>query len=128
MTADEAFNRALQQQHHRQSSWGSNASSSSANAPAPAAAAAASVTENVPSQRLLATIHSGIPSTDDDGPLFNELHKLAVEDDSESQRGQAQLGQGQLQNAPELFQASSAAERGPQDQHMNLNQVGLAIT
>ena len=56
--------------------------------------------------RLLATIHSGIPSTDDDGPLFAELGKLVAEEEAEAEA----TGQG----------------RG-QDGEMDLNQVGYLL-
>ena len=126
VSADEAFNRALQQQHHRQSSWGSNTSAASATAPEPAAAAVGPVTDGrtdgVSTTRLLATIHSGIPSTDDDGPLFAEMHKLAAEEEEQAQQrqepGQNQTALGPLQ--------SSAAEQRLQSQEVNLNQVSLS--
>ena len=120
VTADEAFNRALQQQHHRQGSWGSNTSVSSLTGPAASGAAAEAasrpVTDNVSSSRLLATIHSGIPSTDDDGPLFAELHKLVAEEESEvgvSGQDASALGlqgtreEGQHENNLDLNQVSS---------------------
>ena len=71
VTADEAFNRALQQQHHRQSSWGSTASGASATAPAPA----------------------------DDGPLFSEMHKIVAEEEGQAQQGQ-ESGQNQTAAEP----------------------------
>lgn len=67
----------VQAQHGRAGSWGSSASASDlpalapsgalSNAPPPSAAASGQLPEGVPASRLLATIHSGIPSTDDDG-------------------------------------------------------------
>lgn len=95
LTADEAFNRALQQQSQRQNSWGSNTSASSTTNPAGASATPAlgDVPDRVSSSRLLATIHSGIPSTDDDGPLFAELGKLVAEEEAEAEA--AGQGRGQ---------------------------------
>ena len=127
VTADEAFNRALQQQHNRQGSWGSNASTSSLTGLAPSAAASAGaasgaasepVPDTVSTSRLLATIHSGIPSTDDDGPLFAELHKLVAEE--ESQGGAS--GQGQPGDA--LGQDGN--QEGQHDRDMDLNQVSFS--
>ncbi len=118
VTADEAFNRALQQQHHRQGSWGSNTSVSSLTGPAASGAAAEAasgpVTDNVSSSRLLATIHSGIPSTDDDGPLFAELHKLVAEEESE--------GGVPGQDASALGLQGTRQE-GQHENEVNLNQV-----
>ena len=111
VTADEAFNRALQQQHHRGSSWGSNASASSLNAPS--AAAPGGVSDSVSTSRLLATIHSGIPSTDDDGPLFAELGKLVAEEEAES----AAQGRGADQEQP------AAGQSGRHDRDLELSQV-----
>ena len=109
VTADEAFNRALQQQHHRQSSWGSNNSISSLTGSAPSASAAAApsggVSDGVSTSRLLATIHSGIPSTDDDGPLFAELGKLVAEEEAEAAgqgRGHEPGQVGQQQHIQEM--------------------------
>ena len=127
VTADEAFNRALQQQHNRQGSWGSNASTSSLTGLAPSAAASAGaasgaasepVPDTVSTSRLLATIHSGIPSTDDDGPLFAELHKLVAEE--ESQGGAS--GQGQSGDA--LRQDGN--QEGQHDRDVDLNQVSFS--
>jgi len=118
VTADEAFNRALQQQHHRQGSWGSNTSVSSLTGPAASGAAAEAasgpVTDNVSSSRLLATIHSGIPSTDDDGPLFAELHKLVAEEESE--------GGVSGQDASALG-LQGTREEGQHENNLDLNQV-----
>ncbi|KAL0041048.1 hypothetical protein WJX77_003321 [Trebouxia sp. C0004] len=118
VTADEAFNKALQQQHHRQGSWGSNTSVSSLTGPAASGAAAEAasgpVTDNVSSSRLLATIHSGIPSTDDDGPLFAELHKLVAEEESEEGVS------GQDASAPGL---QSSRQEGQHENNVNLNQA-----
>ena len=118
VTADEAFNRALQQQHHRQNSWGSNTSTSSLAAPAPSASAATAasggVSDGVSTSRLLATIHSGIPSTDDDGPLFAELGKMVAEEEAEA------AGQGRGQD-PGQFTAGSQERQNPD---MDLSQVG----
>ncbi|DBA68573.1 TPA: hypothetical protein ACH3X2_013515 [Trebouxia sp. C0005] len=118
VTADEAFNRALQQQHHRQGSWGSNTSVSSLTGPAASGAAAeaasAPVTDKLSSSRLLATIHSGIPSTDDDGPLFAELHKLVAEEESE--------GGVSGQDASALGLQGSRQE-GQHENDVNLNQA-----
>ena len=120
VTADEAFNRALQQRHSRQGSWGSDTSASSmTNPPAfstatgAAAAPAAGVTGNVPSSSLLATIHSGIPSTDDDGPIFSELGKLVAEEEAEA------AGQGRGHKEGQLMTA------GPEGQNrdVDLDQV-----
>ena len=118
VTADEAFNRALQQRHSRQGSWGSDTSvSSMTNPPAalstaagPAAASAGvGVSDNISSSSLLATIHSGIPSTDDDGPIFTELGKLVAEEEAEA----AGQGRGQL----------TAGGSEGQDRDVDLNQV-----
>lgn len=67
----------VQAQHNRAASWGSLGSASDlpglSASPAPSGALPPSVTasgqlpEGVPASRLLSTIHSGIPSTDDDG-------------------------------------------------------------
>lgn len=121
VTADEAFNRALQQRHQRQGSWGSDTSAPSmTNPPAlstaqgPAAASAVGcVSDNVSSSSLLATIHSGIPSTDDDGPIFTELGKLVAEEEAEA----AGQGRGQL--------AAGASESPNGD--VDLNQVSWGI-
>lgn len=129
VTADEAFNRALQQQHHRQGSWGSNTSVSSLTGPAASGAAAGAasgpVTDNVSSSRLLATIHSGIPSTDDDGPLFAELHKLVAEEESEG--GLSQSGQGLGQDASAQGVQGSRQE-GQHENNVDLNQVSSPDT
>ncbi len=126
VTADEAFNRALQQQHHRQGSWGSNTSVSSLTGPAASGAAAEAasgpVTDNVSSSRLLATIHSGIPSTDDDGPLFAELHKLVAEEESE---GMVSGVSGQDASALGL---QGSREEGQHEDNVNLNQVSSIKT
>lgn len=106
LTADEAFNRALQQQTQRANSWGSNTSAPGLTDPSSLSAAAPAVgdlPDRVSSSRLLATIHSGIPSTDDDGPLFAELGKLVAEEEAEA--GASGQGRGQ-------------------DEEVDLNQVG----
>ena len=120
VTADEAFNRALQQRHSRQGSWGSDTSASSmtvpaafSTAPAAAAASAAAVSDNVSSSRLLATIHSGIPSTDDDGPIFSELGKLVAEEEAEATRQGRGHEEGQL----------TAGVSEGQNRSVDLNQV-----
>ena len=121
VTADEAFNRALQQRHSRQGSWGSDTSASSvpnpaafSTAPAAVAASAEGVSDNVSTSRLLATIHSGIPSTDDDGPIFSELGKLVAEEEAEA------AGQGR---GHEEGQLATGGLEG-QDRDVDLNQVG----
>ena len=118
VTADEAFNRALQQQHRRQGSWGSNTSVSSLTGPAASGAAAEAasgpVVDNVSSSRLLATIHSGIPSTDDDGPLFAELHKLVAEEE---------LGGGVSGQDASALGLQGSRQEGQDENSVNLNQV-----
>ena len=67
----------VQAQHGRAGSWGSSGSASDlptlapsggpSNVGPPSASASGQLPEGVPASRLLATIHSGIPSTDDDG-------------------------------------------------------------
>ena len=120
VTADEAFNRALQQRHSRQGSWGSDTSASSMTnppafsiAPAAAAASAGGVSDDVSSSRLLETIHSGIPSTDDDGPIFSELGKLVAAEEAEA----AGHGRGQ-----EEGQLTAGGSEG-QNRDVDLNQV-----
>ncbi|KAL3131638.1 hypothetical protein ABBQ38_007935 [Trebouxia sp. C0009 RCD-2024] len=110
LTADEAFNRALQQQTQRANSWGSNTSAPGLTDPSSLSAAAPAVgdlPDRVSSSRLLATIHSGIPSTDDDGPLFAELGKLVAEEEAEagaSGQGRGQDEEVDLNQAPGLRQ------------------------
>ena len=127
VTADEAFNRALQQQHQRQGSWGSDTSASSTTTPAffaAAGAAAASggggVSDSMSSSRLLATIHSGIPSTDDDGPIFSELGKLVAEEEAEAEAA------GQGRGHDEGQGGSRDAE--VQNRDVDLNQVRPLLT
>ena len=81
------------------------------------------MTDAVSTSRLLATIHSGIPSTDDDGPLFNELHKLVAEEESQSQQGQ---GHGQLEDAPVPLRFEGSSRQHYEEgngKDVNLNQV-----
>ena len=120
VTADEAFNRALQQQHSRQGSWGSDTSASSmtnpfalSTAPGGVAASAADASDNASSSKLLATIHSGIPSTDDDGPIFSELGKLVAAEEAEA------AGQGR---GHEEGQLNAGGSEG-QNRDVDLNQV-----
>ena len=120
VTADEAFNRALQQRHSRQGSWGSDTSASSitnpptfSTAPAAAAASAEGVSDNMSTSGLLATIHSGIPSTDDDGPIFSQLGKLVAEEEAEA------AGQGRGSEEGQLTAGSTEGQNRDED----LNQV-----